>query len=108
MSLGSLARNDARALPATGHTLIELMIAILVGTFLVAGAFSVMAAFEGHKRSSTAYNDAAQAGNYGLYTIDKLVQSAGSGLQHYASIGSWGCGLNFVPGGSGATINSGS
>ena len=79
-----------------GHTLLELMIAILVGTLLIVGAFRVMAAFEGQKRSTTAVNDALQSGNYGLYTIDKLVRSAGSGIADYGSLG-WGCGLNYTP-----------
>lgn len=82
---------------AVGHTLIELMIAILVGMFLIGGAFSVMAAFEGHKRSTTAVNDALQSGNYGLYTIDKLIRSSGSGLARYAASAGWGCGLNYTP-----------
>ena len=100
------------AATAAGHTLLELMIAILVGMFLLLGAFSVMAAFEGHKRSRTAVNDALQSGNYGLYTMDKLVRSAGSGLSRYAASAGWGCGLNFKPilpdnSASGSVVNSG-
>lgn len=80
-----------------GHTLIELMIAILIGTLLVLGAFKVLATFEGNKRTTTAVNDAVQSGNYGLFTLDKLVRSAGSGLARYAAKADWGCGLNFKP-----------
>ncbi len=90
---------------ASGHTLIELMIAILVGMFLVLGAFGVMAAFEGQKRSTTAVNDALQSGNYALYTIDKLIRSSGSGLARYAASAGWGCGLNYTSAG-GTTVNS--
>jgi type IV pilus assembly protein PilW len=89
-----------------GHTLIELMIAILVGMFLVAGAFTVLAQFEGHKRTTTAMNDAMQSGNYGLFTIDKLIRSSGTGMAHYGQKQAWGCGLNFVPTGASFTVDS--
>ena len=87
------------------------MIAILVGMFLILGAFGVMAAFEGHKRTTTAVNDAMQSGNYGLYTIDKLIRSSGTGVARYAAVTSWGCGLNYTPcdpvsGSCGTTVNS--
>ena len=80
-----------------GHTLIELMIAILIGMLLVLGAFKVLADFEGNKRSTTAVNDAMQSGNYGLFSLDKLIRSAGSGLSRYAAKAGWGCTLNFKP-----------
>ena len=90
--MSSMANNATTRKPARecGHTLLELMIAILIGMLLVLGAFSVMAAFEGNKRTTTAVNDAMQAGNYGLFTIDKLIRSSGSGLAHYATIAGWG------------------
>lgn len=99
------ARTNIATANARGHTLIELMIAILVGMFLVLGAFGVMAAFEGQKRSTTAVNDALQSGNYALYTIDKLIRSSGSGLARYAASAGWGCGLNYTSAG-GTTVNS--
>ncbi len=63
-----------RPYPPRGHTLIELMVAIVIGMILVIAAFSVMATFEGGKRTTTAMNDALQSGNFGLYEIDKLVR----------------------------------
>ncbi|MBS0567876.1 MAG: PilW family protein [Proteobacteria bacterium] len=73
------------------------MIAILIGMLLVLGAFKVLADFEGNKRSTTAVNDAMQSGNYGLFALDKLIRSAGSGLSRYAAKAGWGCTLNFKP-----------
>ena len=81
-----------------GHTLIELMIAIIIGLILVLASFQVMAVFEGHKRSTTAINDALQSANYGLYQVDTLVRSAGTGIvqaKQYA----YGCALNYTSAG---------
>jgi type IV pilus assembly protein PilW len=63
-----------------GLTLIELMVALLIGSILSLAIFGVLSTFEGRKRTTTAVNDASQAGNYALYVVDRLVRSAGSGL----------------------------
>ena len=89
-----------------GHTLIELMIAIVCGMILVLAAFKVLADFEGGKRTATAMNDAIQSGNVGLFQIDKLVRSAGTGMNQYARLVGYGCALNYTPTG-GALIKSG-
>jgi type IV pilus assembly protein PilW len=91
-----------------GHTLIELMTAIVIGMLLVLAAFQVMASFEGNKRSSTAMNDALQSGSYGLYEIDKLVRSAGTGISRYGAIAGFGCLLNYTPALSATTVSGGS
>lgn len=89
-----------------GHTLIELMIAIVCGMILVLAAFTVLADFEGGKRTTTAMNDAIQSGNVGLFQIDKLVRSAGTGMNQYARLVGYGCALNYTPTG-GVLIKSG-
>ena len=89
-----------------GHTLIELMIAIVCGMVLVLAAFKVLADFEGGKRTTTAMNDAMQSGNVGLFEIDKLIRSAGTGMSQYARLVGYGCALNYTPTG-GALIKSG-
>ncbi len=63
-----------------GLTMIELMVALLIGSILSLAIFGVLSTFEGRKRTTTALNDASQAGNYALYVVDRLVRSAGSGL----------------------------
>ena len=89
-----------------GHTLIELMIAIVCGMILVLAAFKVLADFEGGKRTTTAMNDATQSGNVGLFQLDKLVRSAGTGMNQYARLVGYGCALNYTPTG-GTLIKSG-
>ncbi len=88
-----------------GHTLIELMIAIIIGLIMVLASFQVLATFEGHKRTTTAMNDALQSGNFGLYTLDKLARSSGTGLVQSASF-AYGCQLNYTPTG-GTAVASG-
>ena len=80
-----------------GHTLIELMVAIVIGILLVLGAFTVLASFEGRKRTTTAMNDALQSGGFGLYQVDKMIRSAGTGLGKYATMSGYGCALNYTP-----------
>jgi type IV pilus assembly protein PilW len=85
---------------AIGHSLIELMVAIVIGLILVLASFQVLATFEGHKRTVTAMNDALQSGGFGLYTLDKLARSAGTGLVQAASF-TYGCLPSYTtPGGS--------
>lgn len=88
-----------------GHTLIELMVAIIIGLIMVLASFQVLAMFEGHKRTTTGMNDALQSGNFGIYTLDKLIRSSGSGLVQSASF-AYGCPLNYTPTG-GTTVSSG-
>ncbi|MFT3789864.1 MAG: prepilin-type N-terminal cleavage/methylation domain-containing protein [Rudaea sp.] len=89
------AHSPSRA--SRGHTLIELMIAIVIGLVLILAAFKVLSSFEGGKRTTTAMNDALQSGNFGLFQIDKLVRSAGSGMAQYANNVGYGCLLNYTP-----------
>ena len=87
-----------------GHTLIELMVAIIIGLIMVLASFQVLATFEGHKRTTTAMNDALQSGSFGLYTLDKLVRSSGTGLVQSALL-SYGCLLNYTSSGGVAVSN---
>ena len=91
--------------PSKGHTLIELMIAIIIGLILVLAAFQVMATFEGHKRTSTAMNDALQSANLGLFQLDAFARSSGTGMVQAGTF-AYGCALNYTPTG-GTTVNSG-
>lgn len=107
------AQTSLRRSRQSGHTLIELMIAIAIGTILVLAAFTVLGRFEGGKRTTTALNDALQSGNFGLYEIDKMARSAGTGLSRYAALGpGYGCKLNYTPidaasGATGTTVGAG-
>ncbi len=64
----------------SGLSLIELMVAMVIGLIVSLAIFSVLQNFEGRKRTSTSINDIDQAGNYAAFALDKLVRSAGSGI----------------------------
>ena len=86
--------SSAKRIPV-GHTLIELMIAILVGMFLKSSAFTVLAAFEGNKRSTT-FNDATVWQLWSSYPrqIDPLFCERHCTRRPQECMG---CGLNYVP-----------
>lgn len=63
-----------------GLSLIELMVALVIASFITLAIFAVMSTFEARKRTTSTLNDASQAGNYALYSIDRWLRSAGSGL----------------------------
>lgn len=75
-----------------GVTLLELMVALLIGMILSLAMFMVMTAAEGRKRTLTSVNDTNQAGNYAMQLIEQSVRSAGSGFTQSAAY-SFGCQL---------------
>lgn len=82
--------NRSRRRAARGLTLIEMMVAIVVGMVMTAAAFSVMRTSETRKRTTTSVNDINQSGNYAAYLIDQWVRSAGSGFGQSARY-AYGC-----------------
>lgn len=76
-----------------GLTLVELMVALVIGMVLTLAVFAVLAAWEGRKRTTTGLNDLEQAGNLALYQLDQWVRSAGSGFSGAAAAGNsiYGC-----------------
>lgn len=78
---------------ARGFSLIELLVAVVIGLVVSLAVFGVLAASEARKRTSVALNDTGQSGAYAAYTLDRLVRSAGSGYaESWSRIG--GCRLN--------------
>src|SRR4051812_2186576 len=67
-----------------GMSLIELMVALVIGLVMSLAIFGVLINFESQKRTMTSTNDINQAGDYAAYLIDRWVRSAGSG---YAQAG---------------------
>jgi type IV pilus assembly protein PilW len=100
-------RNSHAGVNVVGHTMIELMVAIAIGVLLLLAAFQTMAVFEGNKRTTTAINDAMQSGNFGMFEIDKLIRSAGTGVTQYSNLAGYGCALNYLASGSGTVTVSG-
>lgn len=90
----SAPRMTLRRLPARqlGVTLIEMMVVMGIGLILTLAIFLVLSASEGRKRTATSVNDTAQAGGYGMYLLDKMLRSAGSGFGQSGTF-AYGCTL---------------
>jgi type IV pilus assembly protein PilW len=80
-------------------TLIEMMVALVIGMVLSLGVFSMLAVGEGRKRATTSANDIDQASGYAMFVMDRLIRGAGAG---FASAGSfaYGCTVHAAKGGN--------
>ena len=75
-----MKRNPAANLKKhEGFSLVELMVVLVIASFMSLAIFGIMASTESQKRTMTATNDATQAGNYAMYQLDKIIRAAGSG-----------------------------
>ncbi len=63
-----------------GVTLVELMVALVIGAITVLAIQQVMAMFEGQKRASTGGADAQVNGAIALFTLEREIRQAGYGL----------------------------
>lgn len=78
-----------------GVTLIELMVAIVIGLVVTLAATSLLIFGESSKRTTAATNDMGQTGAYAAYVLDRAVRAAGSGFtQSWTLAGAFGCLLN--------------
>jgi type IV pilus assembly protein PilW len=68
-----------------GLTLIELLVAMVIGLVVVLAVTSIVTLGESQKRSTTSTNDMNQSGTYAAYAIDRLLRSAGSGFAQSGS-----------------------
>ncbi|SDX07099.1 type IV pilus assembly protein PilW [Collimonas sp. OK242] len=76
-----------------GLSLIELMVAMVIGLVVSLAIFSVMSVSEARKRNTTGANDMNQNGAFALYQLDQAIRSAGTGFsQRYAL--TFGCAIN--------------
>jgi type IV pilus assembly protein PilW len=78
-------------------TLIELMVAMLIGLGVTLAITSLLIAGENHKRTTTSTNDAEQTGAYVFYALDRVLRGAGSAIAESAystDRGVLGCRLN--------------
>jgi type IV pilus assembly protein PilW len=73
-------------------TLIEMMVALVIGLILSLAIFSVMSVFEGRRRTVVAGSDLDQAAGVAMFQIDRWTRSAGTGFAAAASYG-YGCEL---------------
>jgi type IV pilus assembly protein PilW len=82
-----------RAITQQGVTLIELMVAILIGLVLVLAITTLLIKGESQKRVTTSVNDREQSGAYATLLLDRALRSAGSGLAQTSVVGGYGCAL---------------
>jgi type IV pilus assembly protein PilW len=86
-----------RPLPRRSHTrgvtLLELMVALVIGLVLSLAMFLVMSTSEGRKRTITSSSDVNQASNYAMILMDQWLRNAGNGFTQSAGY-SLGCKLN--------------
>jgi type IV pilus assembly protein PilW len=80
-----------------GLTLVELLVAMVIGLIVTLAVTSLVVVGEGHKRTTTATNDMGQSGAYAAYVLDRALRSAGSSLTQSTQPpdrGVFGCKLN--------------
>jgi type IV pilus assembly protein PilW len=80
-----------------GMTLVELMVAMVIGLGITLAISSVLIASENHKRTTTSTNDAQQTGSYAYHALDRALRGAGSGIAESAfpsDVGVLGCHLS--------------
>ena len=82
-----------------GFSLIELMVAMLVGTLLTLAVTTLLANAEARRRTLVSVDDMEQIGSYAMYQLDKFVRSAGSGFASSYAL-SYGCMLGAVKSGN--------
>jgi type IV pilus assembly protein PilW len=75
-----------------GVTLIEMMVALLIGTVLSIAVMLVLSTFEGRRRTLGSASDLDQAGALAMFQLDRWIRSAGSGLGQGSSF-AYGCRL---------------
>ncbi|HWW04712.1 PilW family protein [Collimonas sp.] len=76
-----------------GLSLIELMVALVIGLVVSLAIFSVMSVSEARKRNTTGANDMNQSGAFALYQLDQAIRSAGTGFSQQYTL-TFGCAIN--------------
>jgi type IV pilus assembly protein PilW len=79
-------------------TLVELLVAMVIGLGVTLAVASLLVAGENHKRTTTSTNDAEQTGAYAVHALDRALRGAGSAIAESADFGALGCLLNVFNG----------
>ena len=72
---------------AAGFTLVEIMIALLIGVIGIVVIMQTFAVSEGYKRTSTTGSDAQVNGGMALYLLEREIRMAGYGMNQLMSLG---------------------
>lgn len=70
-----------------GFSLIELMVAVVIGLIGTVVMFQVFAVSENQKRSTTSGNDAQQNGSIALFTLERDLRNSGHGMSPLINLG---------------------
>lgn len=70
-----------------GFSLVELMVAVVIGLIGTLVMFQVFAVSEGQKRTTASGGDAQQNGAIGLFTIERELRNGGHGLTELIKLG---------------------
>lgn len=87
------------ALRGMGFTLIELMVAMVIGLVLTLAISSMVAKQEALRRGLTSSSDITSNSAFVSYTLDRELRSAGAGFSQAAAV-NYGCPLNVSRGGA--------
>jgi type IV pilus assembly protein PilW len=80
-------RNGQLRKRALGFSLVEVMVAALIGLIGTIVIFQVYAVSEGQKRTTTGGADASQSGLLALYSIEREARMAGFGINYLPLLG---------------------
>ncbi len=83
---------------ARGFSLVEMMVAVVIGLIGTVVIFQVFAVSEGHKRSTVSGGDAQQNGAIALFSMERELRNAGNGLTQLIARGAPIYGWNNVTG----------
>ena len=70
-----------------GFSLVELMVAVVIGLIGTLVMFQIFAVSEGQKRTTASGGDAQQNGAIGLFTLERELRNSGHGLTELITLG---------------------
>jgi len=79
--------------PQAGVTLVEMMVALLIGMVLSIAVMMVLSTFEGRRRTLVSTSDLEQSGALATFQLDRWIRSAGTGLGQGSGF-AYGCTLH--------------
>lgn len=71
----------------SGFSLVEIMVAVVIGMLGIIVMMQVFASYEGQKRTTSGGDDAQNAGAIALYQVQRDIRQAGYGLNAFKLIG---------------------